>query len=145
MKTSAYGLLLLEEREGDRLQAYPDSRGLWTIGIGHLSNAFFRVFPGLRITKRQEMNLLAHDVASVEAAINSCVGVDLKQCQFDALVSLGYNIGVGGLTHSAVVHHINEGRMDLAAKAFMEWVHPPELRARRVGEVQQFEGRKGLV
>ena len=140
MRTSQLGLLALEEREGSRLKAYPDSRGLWTIGIGHLSNAYFRVFPGQRITKAQELNLLAHDVQSVEAAINACVHQPLKQYQFDALVSLGYNIGVGGLAHSAVVHHINDGRMDLAAQAFMDWIYPPVLVGRRKSEVRQFEG-----
>ncbi len=140
MRTSPQGLKRLEEREGDRLKAYPDSRGFWTIGIGHLSNAYFRVFRGETITKQKEMDLLAHDVESVEAAINACVHQRLSQCQFDALVSLGYNIGVGGLAHSAVVHYINAGRMDLAAGAFMQWVHPASLTGRRRSEVQQFEG-----
>ena len=140
MKTSEFGLRWLEGLEGERLKAYPDSRGLWTIGVGHLSDAFFRVWPGRTITKSQELSLLAHDVRSVEATINSCVHQQLKQCQFDALVSLGYNIGTGGLSHSAVVHHINDGRLDLAAQSFLAWVHPPVLRARRMREVQLFEG-----
>ena len=141
MKTSQSGLAKLSTREGKQLVAYRDSRGLWTIGVGHLTNAYFRVFRGLKITEQKEMDLLAHDVGSVEACINSCVKVPLKQYQFDALVSLGYNIGVGGLAHSAVVHYINDGRMDLAAKAFMDWVHPPELKGRRESEAHQFEGQ----
>ena len=40
MKTSSCGLAVLEAREGDKLQAYRDSRGLWTIGVGHLTNAY---------------------------------------------------------------------------------------------------------
>lgn len=141
MKTSAIGLNRLEFREGDRLQAYRDSRGLWTIGVGHLTDAFFRVFPGLKITRAQSLHLLAHDVASVEETINACVKKPLTQNQFDALVSLGYNIGCGGLSHSAVVHHINNGDMQQAAEAFLDWCHPPELRGRRLAEQLQFKGR----
>lgn len=141
MKTSADGLDRLRRREGEKLVAYRDSRGLWTIGVGHLSNAFFRVFPGLRITRPQETKLLAHDVGSVEATINACVKVPLKQYEFDALVSLGYNIGCGGLSHSAVVHYLNNGRRDMAAAAFLAWCHPPELKGRREDEMLQFQGK----
>ena len=140
MHTSINGLARLEAREGVRLKAYPDSRGLWTIGVGHLSNAYFRVFRGQQITEKKSMELLAHDVQSVEVTINSCVHQQLRQYQFDALVSLGYNIGCAGLSHSAVVHYINAGRMDLAAQAFIQWIHPPELKGRREDEVKQFEG-----
>jgi lysozyme len=140
MKISQLGLLALEQREGRRLKAYPDSRGLWTIGVGHLTNAYFRVFPGQQITEEQVLKLLAHDVQSVEDTINVCVHRPLTQYQFDALVSLGYNIGVGGLSHSAVVHFINAGDFKSAAEAFMNWVHPAVLVNRRKGEMAQFLG-----
>ena len=35
MKTSAAGRALIERREGRRLSAYRDTRGIWTIGVGH--------------------------------------------------------------------------------------------------------------
>ena len=36
MKMSEQGMKLLHEREGRRTKAYRDSRGYWTIGLGHL-------------------------------------------------------------------------------------------------------------
>ena len=138
MKTSPAGITVLAQREGERLTAYRDSRGLWTIGVGHLTNAFFKVFPGLRITREKEMELLAHDLGEVEATINRCVKVPMTQNQFDAMASLGYNIGCGGLAHSSVVRNLNAGKINAAADAFMAWCHPSVLIGRRKAERIQF-------
>ena len=140
LKTSQAGVKLIMEREGVRLGAYRDSRGLWTIGVGHLTDSYFPVKPGALITKQQAMDLLAHDLGLVEDVINKAAKVQLKQGQFDALASLGYNIGCGGLAHSAVMHFVNANAMGSAAAAFMNWVHPEELRARRESERRQFMG-----
>ena len=138
MKTSPEGVAAIAQREGERLAAYRDSRGLWTIGVGHLTNAFFKVFPGLRITRQKEMELLAHDLGEVEATINRYVTVPLTQNQFDALASLGYNIGCGGLAHSSVVRYLNAHDYKSAANAFMAWIKPAVLRGRRISERAQF-------
>ena len=138
MKTSPAGIAAIAQREGERLTAYRDSRGFWTIGVGHLTNAFFKVFPGLRITREKEMELLAHDLGEVEATINRCVKVPMTQNQFDAMASLGYNIGCGGLAHSSVVRNLNAGKINAAADAFMAWCHPSVLIGRRKAERIQF-------
>jgi lysozyme len=142
-QTSQAGVARISEREGFRLVAYPDTRGLWTIGVGHLSNDYFPVTPGLTITRKKALELLAHDLKEVENTINACVCVDLTQNQFDALASLGFNIGCAGLAHSSVIHRLNAGDYQGAAAAFMMWVHPPELTNRRAGEMQQFLGHTG--
>lgn len=140
MKTSAKGIKLIEQREGVRLGAYQDSRGLWTIGVGHLSNAYFRVSPGMVISEAKALELLAHDLGDVEATIVHAVRVPLQQWQFDALASLTYNIGCGGFGHSRVAYLINNKMFTQAADAFLDWVHPPELRGRRESERKQFLG-----
>ena len=140
MKTSAKGIKLIEQREGVRHGAYRDSRGLWTIGVGHLSDAYFRVSPGMMISEAKALDLLAHDLGEVEDTINRAVHVPLQQCQFDALASLGYNIGCGGLAHSSVVHFVNLKMFTQAADAFMAWCHPAVLRGRRESERKQFLG-----
>ncbi len=142
LKTSKEGLNLIMEREGVRLQAYHDTRGLLTIGVGHLSNAYFPVHPGQIITREKALDLLAHDLGEVEEAIARAVSAPLKQSQFDALASLGFNIGCAGLGHSRVVHLFNAGSITMAANAFMDWVHPPQLRGRRESERRQFLGQK---
>jgi len=138
LKVSPAGVTVLAQREGERLSAYRDSRGLWTIGVGHLTNAFFKVFPGLKITREKEMELLAHDLGEVEATINRCVKVPMTQNQFDALASLGYNIGCGGLAGSTVVRELNAKNYIAAADAFMEWHRPSVIIPRRKAERIQF-------
>lgn len=141
MKTSPIGVQKISEREGVRLGAYRDSRGLWTIGVGHLTNSYFRVTPGLLISHEKAMDLLDHDLGEVENTIHACVHTPLTQCQFDALVSLGFNIGCAGLSHSSVVHKLNIHDYQGAADAFMSWVHPSVLIPRRKSERLQFLGK----
>ena len=50
----------------------------------------------MTITEAQCDALLAADLAPVEAVIGR-VKVPVTQNEFDALVSLGFNIGIGGL------------------------------------------------
>ena len=141
MKTSPAGLKAIEQREGVRLGAYRDSRGLLTIGCGHLSNDYFRVSPGMVISQQKAMDLLAHDLGEVEATINAALpGMTLQQYQFDALASLGFNIGCSGLAHSSVIHFCRLARFPTAADAFLQWVHPAVLRGRREAERKQFLG-----
>src|ERR1019366_7350228 len=134
MKTSAKGVKLIEQREGVRRGAYRDARGLWTIGVGHFSDAYFHVSPGMIISDARALDLLVHDLSEVEETINKAVKVHLQQYQFDALASLGYNIGCGGLAHSTVVHFVNLKMFTQAADAFMAWCHPTVLRGRRENE-----------
>ena len=47
MITSPAGRTAIMQREGIRLRAYRDTRGLWTIGAGHCAGAP-RVTPGMR-------------------------------------------------------------------------------------------------
>ena len=139
MQTSEAGVKLLMDREGVRTKAYKDSVGVWTIGVGHTAAAG----PpdpraGLTITRAQALALLANDLKSYEAAVNTAVKRPLTQNQFDACVSLCFNIGQGGFKKSTVVKRINAGDMRGAADAFMMWVKPPELRGRRAAEKLQF-------
>lgn len=141
MKTSAAGRALLIEREGIELEAYRDSEGYWTIGVGHLlsldKNADFR---GLTWTREQAEQVFAEDLAKYEKAVNDSVHVPIDQYQFDALVSFAYNIGVVGVMNSWVVREINKGDFDAAARAFDNWNKPASIITRRNGEREQFKG-----
>jgi GH24 family phage-related lysozyme (muramidase) len=145
VKTSHRGLVAIEAREGVRLSAYRDSKGLPTIGVGHL------IVPGdgfnmkSRITQEQCDELFAQDVQKYENAVNKCVKVPLEQNQFDALVSFCLNIGTGdlktgkgGFAGSSVVRCLNARDYNGAAQAFMKWVKPPEIKGRRRSEQKQF-------
>ena len=93
MQTSQTGIDLIKHFEGYRPSAYQDSVNVWTIGYGHTS----AVKPGMTITRLKAEELLRQDVKHVEDALNSH-GLRLSQNQFDALVSLFFNVGTAWLT-----------------------------------------------
>lgn len=112
------GLALTMESEGFRASAYQDSVGVWTIGYGHTGSD---VHPGLTITAEEAKALLASDVAWACACVNQMVTVPLSQCQFDALVDLVFNIGVGNFERSTLLQLLNSGEMAAAAEQFVAW------------------------
>lgn len=137
MHTSNLGLDLLILREGARNEAYMDSVGVWTIGIGHTGT---EVHPGLMWSHEQIREAFARDVARFEKAVNDGVHQPLKYNQFDALVSFAFNIGVIGLMNSWVVREINNGNWAAAAASFDNWHKPAEIISRRNAEREQFKG-----
>ena len=108
--------------EGCRLKAYRCPAGVLTIGYGHTGRD---VKPGMEITAPQAVALFNADVdkfaRSVEASL---AGVTLKQMQFDAVVSLAYNIGLGGLKKSTLYRKVKANPDDPTIRAeFMKHVN----------------------
>ena len=139
MKMSKEGLQKLMDREGVRLMAYPDTKKIWTIGVGHTGP---EVKKGLVWTTEQVMEALNNDVVFAEDAVNSGVKVKLTQNQFDALVSFTFNVGVSAFYNSTMLKFINKGDFVAAAQQFNRWVIPPEITKRRMSEKKQFEGKE---
>jgi lysozyme len=135
MNISAAGIAAIKQREGVRYKAYRDSRGIPTIGVGHTG-------PEVRMTMvwadQQVDQVLESDLQRFEDAVNTAVKVPLTQNQFDACVSLAFNIGVQGFMGSSVVRQLNAGNTQAAADDFLMWDRPPELMGRRQGERAQF-------
>ena len=144
MRMSAKGRELLKQREGVRLKAYQDSVGVWTIGVGHTSAAGLpKVYKGLTITQAQADSILTADLVKFEQTVNKAVTVSLTQNEFDALVSLCFNIGQGAFSKSSVVRKLNSGDKKGAADAFLLWKNAggkPILLKRRQAERLQFLG-----
>ena len=139
MKMSDEGRELLMHREGVRLKAYLDTKDIWTIGVGHTSAAGPPdVSQGMEITEEQCDEIFARDLAKYDEAVNDAVEVALEQHEFDALVSLCYNIGPSGFAGSTVVKKLNAGDKQGAGVAFMMWDKPPEIIGRRRTEMKQF-------
>ena len=65
--------------------------------------------------------LLLHDLAPFEDMINENVFGSVTQGQFDALVSLAFNIGPRAFLDSDVLKAVNAGRPLDAANAFDQW------------------------
>lgn len=119
MTTSENGRKIIEKFEGCRLEAYKDAIGIWTIGYGHTTFAGEpRVHEGLKITQEEADALLAKDLAIPERTVNNLVKVPLTQNQFDALVSLVYNVGPGNFRRSSVLKSLNFKDYKGAARDF---------------------------
>lgn len=138
MRISHKGIVALEGREGIRLTVYRDSKGLPTVGVGHLVIPADHLKVGDKIRQAHCDDFLAFDLKRFEDAVNTSVKVSLTQNQFDACVSLAFNIGESGFKGSTVVKRLNASDYDGAANAFMRWVKPPEITGRRKTEVKQF-------
>jgi lysozyme len=139
MKLSEQGRKLLMEREGCRLHAYKDSVGVWTIGVGHTSGAGPPpVHQGLKITQEQAEHIFMDDVDEFEREVNELIEHPAEQYQYDAFVSLAFNIGGGAFASSTTLQRFNMGNITGAAEAILWWNKPPEIKSRRRGEHQQF-------
>ncbi len=109
---------MIESFEGLRLSAYRDSAGIPTIGYGHTAD----VHDGDVITQQEADDFLAVDLHQAESSVYKALwGVALTQNQFDALVSLTYNIGGGAFKKSQVVKRILDRDYSGAADHFLDW------------------------
>lgn len=124
MSVSNKGVDLICEFEGKRLAAYDDGVGVWTIGFGTIKYPNgVRVKKGDTCTLDQAKEYMRHDLIEFEHTVNSSVKVPLNQNQFDALVSLAYNIGSNAFKSSTLVKKLNTGDYQGAADQFNVWVN----------------------
>jgi lysozyme len=123
MNIGKKGLALIKEFEGCKLTSYKCPAGVWTIGIGST-----RYSDGSPVKQGQTlasieaaMLLLSKTLAPFEHAVNA-IKVELTQNEFDALVSLTYNIGAGNLASSTLVKMLkaDEPKAEIA-KQFLRW------------------------
>jgi lysozyme len=122
MKTSHAGIELIKGFEGCELTAYKDAVGVLTIGYGHTSMAGPpEVKVGMKITAAQAAEMLVRDLVKYEAAVSKSLAYPPTQNQFDAMVSLCYNIGPSAFARSSVLRYFNAGEYEPAAKAFALW------------------------
>lgn len=153
MKTSPKGKAFIASFEDDRLKAYPDpltGGAPWTIGKGHTGP---EVRPGLVWTQAQSDAAFERDLdVKGEFYANNAVRVPLTQGQFDALVSIIFNVGPGSPNKSGIIRlkdgspstllrKLNAGDYDGARDEFEKWVSPGTpvengLRRRRKAEVE---------
>ena len=117
MNTSTNGINLIKQLEGEKLTAYRDSKGVWTIGVGHTRTAK----AGMEITTQESSRLLKADLKDAENAVNRLVKLTLNQNQFDALVSLVFNIGSGNFQKSTLLRKLNVKDLRGASLQFATW------------------------
>lgn len=123
MRTSELGLSLIKHFEGCKLDAYLCPAKIPTIGYG---NTFlpdgYRVKLGDKITKEEAEELLKVIVVGFDVKVENLIKVQIKQHEFDALVSLAYNIGVGNLSSSTLIKLVNSNAAKVSIyNEFMKW------------------------
>ena len=124
MHISPSGIDLICNFEGKRLTAYDDGVGVWTIGFGTtVYPNGIKVMKGDTCTEAQAKTYMAHDLKKFEATVNKAVTVQLNQNQFDALLSLAYNIGASAFSQSTLVKKLNANDIRGAADQFDVWVN----------------------
>lgn len=127
--------------EGIRLKPYYDTVGVPTIAVG---NTYYENGTKVKITdpaisRDRAMQLFKNTLASFESWVFECLEVPQTANQFNALVSLCYNIGKSAFAKSTLLKRINEGASDAAIKeSFLMWNKPPEIRGRRNREVNRY-------
>jgi len=121
MMTSEAGLKFLEGNEGRVLRVYKDVSGILTCGVGHVVRPEDHLALGQSISEELCEMFLREDVGKAEEAISAAVGVPMTQNQFDALVSLTFNIGVHGFRISSVLKDLNAGNISDEKRAFELW------------------------
>lgn len=130
-RLSQAGIDLMHSFEGCELTSYPDPGSKdgkpWTIGWGSTGPD---IGPGLTWTQAQCDARFLRDIAKFEDGVNRLLGgAPTSQNQFDALVSLAYNIGLDedadtiaeGLGDSSLLRKHKAGDYAGAQAAFAAW------------------------
>ncbi|HEY6044933.1 MAG TPA: lysozyme [Nitrosospira sp.] len=140
LSASAFvGLTVLEDY---RPAAYlPTKNDVPTIGFGTTEG----VKLGDTITPPKALSLALRDVQKFEGALKQCVTVPLYQHEYDAYISLTYNIGAGAFCVSTLVKKLNAGEYEAACTEIKRWNRQagkvlPGLTNRREAEYRQCMG-----
>ena len=131
-------LSFITKEEGFRNKAYKDSKGLLTIGVGHLIKPSETHLVSATLSDQEVKELLKSDLKWCSEAVESSVKVPLTQGQYDALYSLCFNIGETNFKKSTVVKKINANDLKGAADAIEMWNKPAVLIPRRKREKAMF-------
>ena len=141
MKLDESGYSELHKREGLRTKPYLDTKGVPTISLG------VTYYPnGRKVTMKDRILTLseANELGKITAdrfsnQVNSLVKSKVNQNQFNALVSIAYNIGINGFKTSTFLKLVNKNPNDPKIKdAIMLWTKNKELIGRRKSEVSQY-------
>lgn len=111
---------LIAKQEGLSLVAYRCIAGKWTLGFGETDG----IVKGMRWTQKQADERFCDALIEYTAKVRAMCRRAPNENQLGALVSLAYNIGLGGpkvkggLYRSSVLRLFNAGKDTAAARAF---------------------------
>ena len=141
MKLDESGYSELHKREGLRTKPYLDTKGVPTISLG------VTYYPnGRKVTMKDRILTLseANELGKITAdrfasEVTTLIKSKVNQNQFNALVSIAYNIGINGFRTSSFLKLVNKNPNDPKIKeAIMLWTKNKELIGRRKSEVSHY-------
>lgn len=119
---SSKGIEFIAGFESLKLKAYLCPANVWTIGWGTtVYPSGIKVKKGDTCTVDQAKAYKSHDLNRFQKCVNDSVTVPLNQNQFDALVSLTYNIGEAAFKSSTLLKKLNAADYNGAADQFLVW------------------------
>lgn len=118
LSLSAAALVGIALHEGYSAKAITPVKGdVPTIGFGTTAG----VKPGDTITPPKALERALSDVQKFEGALKQCVRVPLHQHEYDAYVSLAYNVGPAAFCGSSLVKVLNAGDYPGACAQLLRW------------------------
>lgn len=132
---SAAGVGFLQHWEDTREVAYLDSVGVPTICTGSTSG----VRLGQVAAPGECEARLREDTGTAGKALARCVTAPVTQRQYDALLSLTFNVGGRNICTSTLVRKLNQGDCRGAAAQFLRWDYAGKQRLRGLTNRRQAE------
>jgi lysozyme len=118
LSLSGMGLVAIVMNEGYNSTAYIPIKGdVATIGFGSTKG----VKLGDKTTPQDALKRALTDINKFEGALKQCVKVPLTQGEYDAYISLSYNIGSFAFCNSTLVKRLNAGRYEDACNEILQW------------------------
>ena len=113
---SATGLIFLASQESFSPIPYKDTKGIITNGFGNAT-----ITPNQKVTVPKALEDLKQNTTDAGKAVSSCITSSLTQNQYDAFVSLAYNVGSYSFCKSTIVKKANDGDLIGACNEFKRW------------------------
>lgn len=117
LAVSAAALVGIATHEGYRSEAYKDAVDIPTIGFGETAG----VKMGDETTPERALVQLLESTEKHADAIRQCIRVPLYQHEFDAYISLAYNIGTRAFCQSTLVKKLNAKDYAGACEEIRRW------------------------
>lgn len=117
LAVSATALVSIAVNEGYRGEAYKDAVGVPTVGYGETRGVTMKS----RTTPDRALVQLLSSANRHADDIRQCIKVPLYQHEFDAYVSLAYNIGTKNFCNSTLIRRLNAGDYTGACSEIKRW------------------------